>query len=216
MTSPAAGTPPGGVRLPSAGLSHSPLTPSRQGGSRRRRSWYGAGMLAVVLAVGVAAAALRERAVEPPPRPVLLAPSLVVAPFRLEGALVRGAAANWALTRKSAVRLGDPMPVALTAYCLKGLTRRDHYVRDGIVAADPRMFPLARYLELYVGRRYYGRFLIDDTGRKIKGNRLDIWTPACSDARRFGFQHGIAVLVPRPRGAQKDTILTGHLGGAKH
>jgi hypothetical protein len=69
---------------------------------------------------------------------------------------------------------------------------------------------------VYVGRRYFGRFLIDDTGKKIKGNRLDIWTPTCSEARRFGFQHGIAVLVPRPRGAQKDTILTGRLGGAHH
>lgn len=216
MTSPAANTPPDGVRLPVEGVAHSPLTPSRKAGSRRRRSWYGAGMFALVLVVAVAAAALRERAPLPPPRPILLAPSVVEAVLRLEGALVRGAAANWALTRKSAVRLGDPMPVALTAYCLKGLTRRDHYVRDGIVASDPRMFPLARYLELYVGRKYFGRFLIDDTGRKIKGNRLDIWTPTCSAARRFGFQHGIAVLVPRPRGAQKDTILTGRLGGAQH
>ena len=216
MTSPAANTPPDGVLLPVEGVAHSPLTPSRHSGSRRRRSWYGAGMFALVLVVAVAAAALRERAPLPPPRPILLAPSVVVAVLRLEGALVRGAAANWALTRKSAVRLGDPMPVALTAYCLKGLTRRDHYVRDGIVASDPRMFPLARYLELYVGRKYVGRFLIDDTGRKIKGNRLDIWTPTCSAARRFGFQHSIAVLVSRPRGAQKDTILTGRLGGAQH
>ena len=216
MTSPAASTPPDGVRLPVDSVAHSRLTPSRRAGSRRRLSWYGAGMLALVLAVGVGAAALRERASAPPFQPLLFAPSVVVAALRLEGALVRGAAANWALTRKSAVRLGDPMPVALTAYCLKGLTRRDHYVRDGIVAADPRMFPLARYLELYVGRRYFGRFLIDDTGKKIKGNRLDIWTPTCSAARRFGFQHGIAVLVPKPRGAQKDTILTGRLGGAQH
>lgn len=172
-------------------------------------------MLALVLAVSVTAAMLRERTPTPPPRPLLLAPSMVMAVLRLEGALVRGASANWALTRKAAVRLGDPMPVALTAYCLKGLTRRDHYVRDGIVASDPRMFPLARYLEVYVGRKYFGRFLIDDTGRKIKGNRLDIWTSTCAEARRFGLQHGIAVLVPRPRGAQKDTILTGRLGGAK-
>lgn len=215
MTYPSAGTPPRGEQRAGSRVSHSALTPSRHAGSRRRRSLYGAGMFGLVLAVGVTASLLRERtATVPPPRPIRFAPSLVLAPLRLEGALVRGAAANWALTRKSAVRLGDPMPVALTAYCLKGLTRRDHYVRDGIVAADPRMFPLARYLEVYVGRRYFGRFLIDDTGGKIKGNRLDIWTPTCSEARRFGFQHGIAVLVPRPRGANKDTLLTGRLGGA--
>jgi hypothetical protein len=91
-------------------------------------------MLALVLAVGVAAAVLRERTLVLPPQPIRFAPSVVVAALRLEGALVRGAAANWALNRKSAVRLGDPMPVALTAYCLKGLTRRDHYVRDDVPA----------------------------------------------------------------------------------
>ena len=102
---------------------------------------------------------------------------------------------------------------SLTAYCLKGLTRRDRYVRLGIVASDPKIFPLARYLEIYVGRTYFGRFLIDDTGGKIKGNRLDIWTPTCAEARLFGRQRGTAVLVPRPRGAAKDTLMTGRLGG---
>jgi 3D (Asp-Asp-Asp) domain-containing protein len=170
-------------------------------------------MLALVLAVGVTASVLRLRGEVIPLSPIVFAPTVVYAPLRLEGALVRGASANWAINRTSAVRYGDPVPVALTAYCLKGLTRRDRYVRQGIVAADPRIFPLARYLEVYVGRNYYGRFLIDDTGKKIKGNRLDIWTPTCSEARRFGWQRGTAVLVPRPRGAHKDTLLTGRLGG---
>jgi 3D (Asp-Asp-Asp) domain-containing protein len=106
------------------------------------------------------------------------------------------------------------VPVELTAYCLQGTTRRDRYVRQGIVAADPKLFPLARYLEIYVGRTYWGRFLIDDTGGAIKGNRLDIWTPTCREARIFGRQRGTAVLVPRPRGAKSDTLLTGRLGGA--
>ena len=88
-------------------------------------------------------------------------------------------------------------------------------MRQGIVASDPKIFPLARYLEIYVGRTYYGRFLIDDTGKHIKGARLDIWTPTCREARLFGRQSGTAVLVPRPRGAAKDTLLTGRLGGAE-
>ena len=170
-------------------------------------------MLTLVLAVGITATMWRATDPLPPPRPIPLAPTVVVATLRLEGAVVRGAGRDWALNRTSAVRYGDPVPVALTAYCLKGLTRRDRYVRQGIVAADPRMFPLARYLEVYVGRNYFGRFLIDDTGGKIKGNRLDIWTPTCSEARRFGWQLGTAVLVPRPRGARADTLMTGRLGG---
>ena len=208
-------TPAGGSPAPSGRVVHSPLTPSRHAGSRRRQSLYGAGMLALVLTASVTASVLRLRADALPAPPIVLEPAVVYAPIRLDGALVRGAAANWAVNRTVAVRYGDPVPVALTAYCLKGLTRRDHYVRLGIVAADPRIFPLARYLEVYVGRNYYGRFLIDDTGKKIKGNRLDIWTPTCSEARKFGWQLGTAVMVPRPRGAKSDTLTTGRLGGVK-
>ena len=67
----------------------------------------------------------------------------------------------------------------------------------GIVAADPRLFPLSRYVELYADGRYLGRFLIDDTGRLIKGNVIDIWMPTCREARQFGRRKGTAVLVPR-------------------
>ena len=190
------------------------VTPSRQGrGNRRGQPAYGAAMLALVLSVGVVAAGIRMRVKDAPVVPTLLAPAVVYAELRLEGAVVRGASSNWAIDRDRPLRYGDPVPVVLTAYCLKGLTRRDRYVRQGIVASDPRMFPLARYLEIYVGRAYYGRFLIDDTGGKIKRNRLDIWTPTCADARRFGIRRGTAVLVPRPRGAATDTLMTGRLGG---
>ncbi|MEP6732650.1 MAG: 3D domain-containing protein [bacterium] len=192
----------------------SPITPSRRDrGSRRRRSWYGAVMLSLIIAAGVSASLLRMNAELAPVLPTLFEPTLVYAEQRLEGALVRGAAAGWALNRNTPLRYGDPVPVALTAYCLQGLTRRDRYVRQGIVASDPRIFPLARYLEIYVGRKYFGRFLIDDTGGRIKGNRLDIWTPTCAEARKFGIQRGTAVLVPRPRGAVKDTLMTGRLNG---
>ena len=170
-------------------------------------------MLSMVLVTGVVASLWRgTETVLPAPR-VRFAPTVVTATVRLEGAVVRGARRDWALNRTSALGYGEPVPVALTAYCLKGLTRRDRYVRLGIVAADPRIFPLARYLEVYVGKNYFGRFLIDDTGGKIKGNRLDIWTPTCAEARRFGWQLGTAVLVPRPRGAKADTLMTGRLGG---
>ena len=192
----------------------SPVTPSRRGGPpRRRRAWHGRAMLALVIGVGITASELRLRQHVPPRQPISFQPTVVYADLRLEGALVRGAAPNWAINRDSPLSYGVPVPVSLTAYCLKGLTRRDRYVRLGIVASDPKIFPLARYLEIYVGRTYFGRFLIDDTGGKIKGNRLDIWTPTCAEARLFGRQRGTAVLVPRPRGAAKDTLMTGRLGG---
>lgn len=146
--------------------------------------------------------------------PLMLAPTVVLSPIRLGGALVLGARRDWAVQRDEPLHYGDPVPVELTAYCLQGTTRRDRYVRPGIVAADPRLFPLGRYVEVYVGRVYYGRFLVDDTGARIQKGVLDIWTPTCRDARRFGRQRGTAVLVPRPRGAMQDTLLTGRLGGA--
>jgi 3D (Asp-Asp-Asp) domain-containing protein len=92
---------------------------------------------------------------------------------------------------------GQAVPVSLTQYCLQGTTRRGRYVRPGIVAADPRVFPLARYVEVFLGKEYIGRFLVDDTGKNVIGPTLDIWNEDCSEARRFGRKWGHAVLVAR-------------------
>ena len=182
---------------------------------RRRLGRYASAMFVLVMGVTLAAGALRVRDGLRPRLPLAYLPVVVYAPIRLDGALVIGAARNWHVNRDTPVRLGDPVSVSLTAYCLKGLTRRDHYVREGIVASDPKVFPLGRYLEIYVGKSYFGRFLIDDTGGVIKGNKLDIWTPTCREARIFGRVKGTAVLVPRPRDAAADTVTTGRLGGER-
>jgi 3D (Asp-Asp-Asp) domain-containing protein len=129
--------------------------------------------------------------------PVRLPAVVVRSPVLMPGAVVQGASRRWFLASYAPPRYGDPVPVMLTAYCLHGTTRRGRYVRNGIVAADPRLFPLSRYVELYDGRRYLGRFLVDDTGRKIKGSHLDVWLPTCRAARVFGRRKGTAVLVPR-------------------
>ena len=184
---------------------------------RRRRSvLLSLGAAVVLLCVGTAAT-VSMRPMRSAPviglAPVVLIAEAPATPLRLEGALVRGAARDWAVARKRPLRTGEPVPVELTAYCLEGTTRRDNYVREGIVAADPKLFPLGRYIELYIGHRYHGRFLVDDTGKRIRDGILDIWTPSCADARRFGRKRGTAVLVTRPRGAHKDTLLTGRLGG---
>ena len=127
---------------------------------------------------------------------VRLPPVMVMSPYRLPGALVRGASRGWwKLASEHPARYGQALPVGVTMYCLQGTTRRGRYVRAGIVAADPRLFPLARYIELYVGRSYLGRFLVDDTGKRIHGPRIDVWTASCREAHRFGSQRGTAVLV---------------------
>ncbi len=138
-------------------------------------------------------------------RPLRYPPVVVTSPLRLPGAVVLGASRVWYASHHRA-RYGEPLPVKVTMYCLQGTTRRGRYVRAGIVAADPRYFPLSRYIELYVGPSYLGRFLVDDTGTRIRGARIDVWTPECHEARRFGMQKGTAVLVPR---GEEGIILAG-------
>jgi 3D (Asp-Asp-Asp) domain-containing protein len=188
---------------------------------RRKRSGglLSIGAVVALLCIGTAATVsvrtpIRRASTAAPATAV--APTVALdpaAPLRVDGAVVRGAARNWAVGRTRALRTGEPVPVQLTAYCLKGLTRRDRFVREGIVAADPKLFPLGRYLELYIGGKYHGRFLVDDTGGVIREGILDIWTPSCREARLFGRKRGTAVLVARPRGAHPDTLMTGRLGG---
>lgn len=93
--------------------------------------------------------------------------------------------------------VGEVVPISITQYCVKGETRRGRYVRPGIVAADPRIFPLARYVEVFLGDKYLGRYLVDDTGGNVLGATLDMWTPSCSEAVRFGRHSGKAILLAR-------------------
>jgi 3D (Asp-Asp-Asp) domain-containing protein len=122
-------------------------------------------------------------------------PVVVVADYRSSPVVVRGASRGWWKTVTAPARFGDPMPVAITMYCLRSRTRRGRLVQPGIAASDPRFFPLAESIELYVGRKLVGRFLIDDTGKRVVGNRIDVWTADCEQARRFGLQRGLAVRV---------------------
>lgn len=72
-----------------------------------------------------------------------------------------------------------------TAYCLRGKTAMGHGVRRGLIAADPRVLRLGSRVVIS-GGGYSGTYLVSDTGGKIKGKRIDIWMPSCSEATRFG------------------------------
>ncbi|MEO7538664.1 MAG: 3D domain-containing protein [Pyrinomonadaceae bacterium] len=72
-----------------------------------------------------------------------------------------------------------------TAYCLKGRTAMGHGVRRGIIAADPRVLRLGSTVTINAGQ-WSGSYLVSDTGGRIKGKKLDIWVPSCSEARKFG------------------------------
>jgi len=153
-----------------------------------------------------------------PEPPLRFPPVVVTSTLRVAPVLVRGAELRVLRGRYRTVRYGDPLTVVVTEYCLRGTTRRGRYVRAGIVAADPQVFPLARYVELYIGDKYAGRFLVADTGGRIKGRHVDVWTPDCHEASRFGLQHGTAVPVARAELQIRQTgePVTGPLAARKH
>jgi len=179
-------------------------------GERRRRS-RDPGVTRRIAATAAVAAALTIGCSRDHER-LRYPPVVVMSPLRLPGVVVRGASREWWRSKHRAVRYGDPLPVGVSMYCLRGTTRTDRHVRAGIIAADPRFFPLARHVELYVGRTYLGRFLVDDTGLRIVGSRIDVWTSDCGQARWFGIQDGTAVLV---RAGGVDIRQTGSLSPVK-
>ncbi len=74
-----------------------------------------------------------------------------------------------------------------TAYCLKGRTASGETVRQGFVAADPRVLPLGTLVHIQAGR-YTGVYKVADTGGLIKGRKIDIYVPSYQEAKLFGRQ----------------------------
>lgn len=72
-----------------------------------------------------------------------------------------------------------------SAYCFSGRTAMGHAVRRGLIAADPRVLKLGSTVYVEAGP-WSGNYLVSDTGGAIKGKKIDIWVPSCSEARRFG------------------------------
>ena len=60
-----------------------------------------------------------------------------------------------------------------------------HPVRRGLIAADPRVLKLGSKVYVDAGP-WSGTYMVSDTGGAIKGKRIDIWVPGCSEARKFG------------------------------
>lgn len=72
-----------------------------------------------------------------------------------------------------------------SAYCFSGRTAMGHPVHRGLIAADPRVLKLGSRVVINAGQ-WSGTYLVSDTGGAIKGKRIDIWVPGCSEARKFG------------------------------
>ncbi len=92
----------------------------------------------------------------------------------------------------TATSVGQWMTV--TAYCSCSKCCGRHAVGDfasgeraywGGVAADWRLLPPGTKVEV---EGFIGTFQVEDTGRVIKGSRLDIWMPTHREAKEFGCQ----------------------------
>jgi len=76
-------------------------------------------------------------------------------------------------------------PYLATAYSLRGKTASGRMVNTGLIAADPRVLPLGSRVRLDAGA-YSGEYVVADTGARVRGKRIDIWTPSSHQAMRFG------------------------------
>ena len=86
------------------------------------------------------------------------------------------------------VGIEPPSSFEATAYSLRGITRSGSYVRRGVIAADPSVLPLGSKVHLKAGN-YSGVYSVQDTGKAIKGKRIDVWMPSSREARNFGRQN---------------------------
>ena len=55
-------------------------------------------------------------------------------------------------------------------------------IKDGMIAVDPKIIPLGTKIEI----KDMGIFSAEDTGGKIKGNRIDIYFETKAEAKKFG------------------------------
>lgn len=88
-------------------------------------------------------------------------------------------------TLTEAKPMGPVTQYVATAYSLRGRTASGRMVSKGLIAADPRVLPLGARVRLETGG-YSGEYLVADTGRLIKGKRIDIWIPSSREAMKFG------------------------------
>jgi 3D (Asp-Asp-Asp) domain-containing protein len=77
-------------------------------------------------------------------------------------------------------------PFEATAYCDRGFTASGVYVREGIVAGDPRVLPLGSVIDIRYDDTVLDEYRVMDTGGMIKGYKVDIWMESCDDAVEFG------------------------------
>jgi 3D (Asp-Asp-Asp) domain-containing protein len=64
------------------------------------------------------------------------------------------------------------------------------------IAADPTVLPMGSRIRLTrLGRPYDGIYIVNDTGARIRGRRIDLYIRDCDEAVRFGRRSAMVSLL---------------------
>lgn len=73
-----------------------------------------------------------------------------------------------------------------TAYSIEGHTSSGEHSHEGVVAADPTVLPLGSRIRVSDAGPYSREYEVADTGRKVRGRKIDIYLADDAEAKRFG------------------------------
>lgn len=86
-----------------------------------------------------------------------------------------------------AAQTSSPEPFIVTAYCQQGITKSGIRATPGVAAADPDFVPLGSVVGVATPPSTdLSIYTVVDTGAKVKGRVLDLFTPDCGRAKQFG------------------------------
>ncbi len=90
-----------------------------------------------------------------------------------------------------------------TAYSIEGRTAAGTRSRAGVVAADPEILPLGSRIRVSEAGQYSGEYVVEDTGRAIKGHELDLYLPNDREAQTFGRRRVQVEVLERGKGNRR-------------
>jgi 3D (Asp-Asp-Asp) domain-containing protein len=79
-----------------------------------------------------------------------------------------------------------PRAFAATAYAQGRTTASGLPVREGLVAADPKVLPMGTRIQVSNAGPYSGTYTVADTGAAVRGRHIDIYMHSLRRAKRFG------------------------------
>jgi 3D (Asp-Asp-Asp) domain-containing protein len=91
-------------------------------------------------------------------------------------------------------------PMKATAYSTKGTTKSGDQTKRGVIAADPKVLPLGTKVKVTGAGPYSGHYEVKDTGKKVKGKKVDVFIPSNREAKKFGVKDvKVKVVKPAPK-----------------